>query len=131
VGLESNGTRQGPHPQPQDTVDVATCTVEPEARTGRLDLGGRPRPAHLTPRLRWTRRVSAARGVGKGARLIVFPACRHGQSTLADALGRELGVPVFALDWLLGALTPFGRPNTWTARARRARSCSPPWRYAS
>ena len=31
-----------------------------------------------------------------------------GKSTLADALGSRLGIPVFATDWLLGALTPFG-----------------------
>jgi predicted kinase len=31
-----------------------------------------------------------------------------GKSTLADAVGRALRVPVFAIDWLLGALTPFG-----------------------
>jgi hypothetical protein len=31
-----------------------------------------------------------------------------GKSTLAEAAGRALGVPVFAVDWLLGSLTPFG-----------------------
>lgn len=31
-----------------------------------------------------------------------------GKSTLADATGRELRTPVFAVDWLLGSLTPFG-----------------------
>lgn len=31
-----------------------------------------------------------------------------GKSTLAEAAGAELGIPVFATDWLLGALTPFG-----------------------
>jgi predicted kinase len=31
-----------------------------------------------------------------------------GKSTLAEAFGAELRAPVFSLDWLLGALTPFG-----------------------
>ena len=31
-----------------------------------------------------------------------------GKSTLAEAAGRHLQVPVFAADWLLGSLTPFG-----------------------
>ncbi|HVX46160.1 MAG TPA: ATP-binding protein [Mycobacteriales bacterium] len=31
-----------------------------------------------------------------------------GKSSLAEAIGRERGIPVFAVDWLLGALTPFG-----------------------
>lgn len=42
-------------------------------------------------------------------RLIVFAGVPGaGKSTLAEAVGRRLGVPVFAMDWLLGALTPFG-----------------------
>ena len=44
-----------------------------------------------------------------GARLIVFSGLPGvGKSTLADAVGSRLGIPVFATDWLLGALTPFG-----------------------
>jgi predicted kinase len=31
-----------------------------------------------------------------------------GKSTVAESVGRDLGVPVFSMDWLLGALTPFG-----------------------
>lgn len=31
-----------------------------------------------------------------------------GKSTIAEALGYDLGAPVFSMDWLLGALTPFG-----------------------
>ena len=30
------------------------------------------------------------------------------KSTLADATGHQLRFPVFAADWLLGSLTPFG-----------------------
>jgi adenylate kinase family enzyme len=29
-----------------------------------------------------------------------------GKSTLAESLGRRLGVPVFAGDWLLGSMKP-------------------------
>ena len=48
-------------------------------------------------------------GRGAGARLIVFCGLPGtGKSTLAEAVGRQLGVPVFAVDWLLGSLTPFG-----------------------
>lgn len=48
-------------------------------------------------------------GHGTGARLIVFSGVPGtGKSTLADAAGRELAIPVFAMDWLLGSLTPFG-----------------------
>lgn len=48
-------------------------------------------------------------GQGADARLIVFSGVPGtGKSTLADATGRELRVPVFAVDWLLGSLTPFG-----------------------
>jgi predicted kinase len=48
-------------------------------------------------------------GGGAGTRLVVFSGVPGaGKSTLADAAGRELGIPVFAVDWLLGSLTPFG-----------------------
>lgn len=44
-----------------------------------------------------------------GARLIVFGGVPgSGKSTVAERVGAALDVPVFALDWLLGALTPFG-----------------------
>lgn len=44
-----------------------------------------------------------------GSRLTVFAGLPGtGKSTLADRLGRETRTPVFAADWLLGALTPFG-----------------------
>jgi predicted kinase len=42
-------------------------------------------------------------------RMIVFSGVPGtGKSSLADALGSAVGVPVFAIDWLLGALDPFG-----------------------
>lgn len=65
-------------------------------------------PADLTPRLPadftgWQFPAAA------GNRLIAFAGVPgSGKSTLADTLGRQLGIPVFAMDWTLGALTPFG-----------------------
>jgi predicted kinase len=41
--------------------------------------------------------------------LIVFGGVPgSGKSTVAERVGVELDIPVFAIDWLLGALTPFG-----------------------
>ena len=46
---------------------------------------------------------------GTGARLIVFSDLPGtGKSTLAQDTGRHLRPPVFAADWLLRSLTPFG-----------------------
>lgn len=44
-----------------------------------------------------------------GATLVVFGGVPgSGKSAVAERVGMTLGVPVFALDWLLGALSPFG-----------------------
>ena len=93
------------------SVQVVTCTVESAAphrirgtRTMALI------PSVLTPRLPadFTGYQELA-GRGAGARLIVFSGLPGtGKSTLAEAAGRQRGVPVFAMDWLLGSLTPFG-----------------------
>lgn len=93
------------------SVQVVTCTVEPAAphriratRTMALI------PSVLAPRLPpdFTGYQELA-GRGAGARLIVFSGLPGtGKSTLAEAAGRQLRVPVFAVDWLLGSLTPFG-----------------------
>jgi predicted kinase len=93
------------------SVQVVTCTVEPAAphrisstRTMALI------PPFLTPQLP----VDFAgypdlAGRGAGARLIVISGLPGtGKSTLAGAAGAHLRVPVFAVDWLLGSLTPFG-----------------------
>jgi predicted kinase len=93
------------------SVQVVTCTVEPAAphrikATTTIALI----PSSLTPRLPadFTGYQELA-GRGAGARLIVFSGLPGtGKSTLAEAAGRELRVPVFAVDWLLGSLTPFG-----------------------
>ncbi|WP_436534132.1 AAA family ATPase [Actinoplanes sp. HUAS TT8] len=46
---------------------------------------------------------------GPDAALIVFGGVPgSGKSAVSERVGAALGVPVFALDWLLGALTPFG-----------------------
>ncbi|CAA9294262.1 MAG: hypothetical protein AVDCRST_MAG93-4135, partial [uncultured Chloroflexia bacterium] len=40
-------------------------------------------------------------------KLIVFAGLPGtGKSTMAEAVGRTLHAPVFALDWILGTLTP-------------------------
>jgi len=50
--------------------------------------------------------------------LIVFAGIPGtGKSTLAEAVGRELSIPVFALDWLLGVLKPYGVLNKENASA--------------
>jgi len=115
LALEARGdtararVRRHADPAAGATVDVVSCTVEPEAphrivsayTTGLV-------PHYVTPRLpadfsHYPLPPAA------GARLIVFSGVPGvGKSTLADAVGSRLGIPVFATDWLLGALTPFG-----------------------
>jgi hypothetical protein len=93
------------------SVQVINCTVEPAAphrirSTRTMELI----PSFLTPQLPadFTEYPELA-GRGAGARLIVFSGLPGtGKSALAEAAGRQLGVPVFAVDWLLGSLTPFG-----------------------
>jgi predicted kinase len=93
------------------SVHVVTCTVEPTA-PHRIS-GFRAMaliPPVLTPRLPadFTACPKLA-GRGAGTRLIVFSGLPGtGKSTLAEAAGRQLHAPVFAVDWLLGSLTPFG-----------------------
>jgi predicted kinase len=91
------------------STDVVTCVVEPAApyrivstyTTGLV-------PDSVTPRLP-ADFSSYALPQSSGARLIVFSGVPGvGKSTLAEAVGSRLGIPVFATDWLLGALTPFG-----------------------
>jgi predicted kinase len=94
-----------------DSVQVVTCAVEPNVphritSTRTMALV----PSFLTPRLPADFSGSSRlAGQGTGTRLIVFSGLPGtGKSTLADATGRELRIPVFAADWLLGSLTPFG-----------------------
>jgi hypothetical protein len=94
-----------------DSVHVVTCAVQPQAphrisSTRTLALI----PTILAPRLPADFTGSPPLpGQGAASRLIVFSGVPGtGKSTLADAAGRRLRVPVFAADWLLGSLTPFG-----------------------
>jgi predicted kinase len=98
-----------------DSVQVVTCAVEERAPHRITATRTVPLiPEFLTPRLPadftgYEPLAGTRAGTGAAARLIVFSGVPGtGKSTLADATGRELGVPVFAMDWLLGALTPFG-----------------------
>ena len=92
-------------------MQVVNCAVEPAPphrirATTTIALI----PPYLTPRLPadFTGYPELA-GRGAGARLIVFSGLPGaGKGTLAEAAGRQLRVPVFAVDWLLGSLTPFG-----------------------
>jgi predicted kinase len=93
------------------SVQVVTCAVEPAAphrirATTTIGLI----PSSLTPRLPADfNGYPELAGRGAGARLIVFSGLPGaGKSTLAEAAGRQLRVPGFAVDWLLGSLTPFG-----------------------
>ena len=93
--LHPNGSRQ-----------VLTCTVAelPPHRITATSL--QPEiPDNLTPRLAADTSVPVT---GEQRLVVVAGVPGSGKSTLADALGRRLAVPVFSLDWLLGALTPFG-----------------------
>jgi len=93
------------------SVQVVSCAVEPAApHRIRATTTVALIPSSLTPRLPadFTGYPELA-GCGAGARLIVFSGLPGtGKSTLAEAAGRQLRVPVFAVDWLLGSLTPFG-----------------------
>ena len=86
---------------------TVSFNVDAEDRIDRLALapaGG----AGLTPRLPMEFPPSSA-DTGRGQRLVVVAGVPGtGKSTLADRLGGTLGAPVFAVDWVLGALTPFG-----------------------
>ncbi len=95
--------------RPDGGVDVVTCVVEPNEpyRIVRTWVQAEI-PADLTPRLPMDFTGQHWSGA-TGGRLIVFAGVPgSGKSTLAEAVGAELSIPVFAIDWSLGALTPFG-----------------------
>jgi predicted kinase len=91
---------------------LVTCHVEPEAPCRIAGVAMSPRvPPGLTPRLPmdFADHDFDESEPARGESLIVFGGLPGvGKSTLADAVGRALRTPVFAIDWLLGALTPFG-----------------------
>jgi predicted kinase len=112
IGFDTNDHTARARVRVRDgTVQVVTCTVEPAAPHRIRATTTMPLiPPFLTPRLPadFTGYPGLA-GRGAGARLIVFSGLPGaGKSTLAEAVGRQLHVPVFAVDWLLGSLTPFG-----------------------
>lgn len=89
-------------------LDVLHCAVEPDPpyRITMTWVQGVV-PDGLNPRL--PADFADYPITATGADLIAFSGVPGvGKSTLADAVGRRLAVPVFAIDWVLGALTPFG-----------------------
>lgn len=92
------------------SVSVVTLAVEPEPphRISQLYMSALV-PGFAAPRLPMDFTGCPVEAGADGARLILFSGLPGGgKSTLADATGRELATPVFAADWLLGSLTPFG-----------------------
>jgi predicted kinase len=111
IGLDLGETRAKARVRARDgDVYVITCAVEPEPphRLTSAWLSGLV-PAVLTPRLPMDFADYPLAARARGMSLIVFSGIPgSGKSTLADATGAALGIPVFAVDWLLGSLTPFG-----------------------
>jgi predicted kinase len=111
VGLDvSDTTAQARILRHDGTVDVVSCVVEtaPPHRIATTWVTGLV-PTDLTPRLPDDFTDYDLPSAATNARLVVFSGLPgSGKSTLAEAAGAELGIPVFATDWLLGALTPFG-----------------------
>lgn len=96
----------------QDDIDVVGCIISPEPPHQIIESWVQGLvPVDLTPRLPMTfddHPVAAS----LDTRLIVFSGMPgSGKTTLAQAIGRNLGTPVISQDWLLGALTPFGGRN--------------------
>ncbi len=111
IGLDLGETRAKARVRARDgDIYVITCAVEPEPphRLTSAWLMGLV-PAALTPRLPMDFAEYPRPAEPSGTRLIVFSGVPgSGKSSLADATGAALGIPVFAIDWLLGSLTPFG-----------------------
>ena len=95
---------------PVHGVYILSCTVDPAPPHLITQTWFQPEnDRDLTPRLPmdFTDHVVPARGGRR--RLVVFSGLPgSGKSTLADVVGERLQIPVFSIDWLLGALTPFG-----------------------
>ncbi len=111
IGLDLARTRAKARVRARDGhIYVITCAVEPEP-PHRLTSAWLTSlvPAVLTPGLPMDFAEYPLPAMTGETRLIVFSGVPgSGKSSLADATGAALGVPVFAIDWLLGSLTPFG-----------------------
>lgn len=112
IGIDTGDHRARARVRVRDGgVQVVNCAVEPAPpHRIRATTTVALIPPYLAPRLPadFTGFPELA-GRGAGAQLIVFSGLPGaGKSTLAEAAGRQLRVPVFAVDWLLGSLTPFG-----------------------
>jgi predicted kinase len=111
VGLDLGETRARARVRARDgDIYVVTCDVEPEPphRIAWAWLTGLV-PAALAPRLPMDFSDYPLPAMARGTSLIVFSGVPgSGKSTMAEATGAALGIPVFAVDWLLGSLSPFG-----------------------
>lgn len=66
-------------------------------------------PDGLTPRLPFDFEHFDLPDTEGGSQLVVVSGVPgSGKSTVAEAVGRQLGIPVYALDSILGTSTPFG-----------------------
>jgi predicted kinase len=111
IGLDLGKNRAQARMRARDgDICVVRCAVEPDPphRLTSAWLTGLV-PAILTPRLPMDFAEYPLPARARGTKLIVFSGVPgSGKSTMADATGAALGIPVFAVDWLLGSLTPFG-----------------------
>lgn len=107
--VEVDEQRAKAHLATPDGPVVVVCRTDGDGRIDQLGLS-LGTIAGLTPRLPLRFEASAASSAEAGRQqlIVVAGVPGTGKSTLADRLGTELGMPVFAIDWLLGALTPFG-----------------------
>jgi predicted kinase len=110
VGIDTDGpTATGRFRTKDDDLWVSHMEVE-AAAPHRITLTHTQRwvPDDLTPALP-ADFTGTPMPAANGALLIVFGGVPgSGKSTVAEQVGAVLDIPVFALDWLLGALTPFG-----------------------